>query len=119
MVLRAIAVFVAGCFVLPSFAQVIQNQAVQASSVSSPSSDAARNAAANPEGSGRPEAIRRDSKPGGMFSIQGDGIGLPPGVGDRRPAQDAEKKRKADETTQAGCTTVNRDGKACRPDGIG
>ena len=54
-----------------------------------------------------------------MFSIQGDGIGLPPGVSDRRPAQDAEKKRKADETMQAGCTTVNRDGKACSPDGIG
>lgn len=119
MAWRTIAFLLAGCFATPVISQVIQQQAVQAGSAQSPALDAARNAAGNPDDSARPGAVQRDRKPGGLFTIQGDGIGLPSGVGDRGPAQTDEKKRKVDEAANAGCTGVNRDGQACRSDGAG
>jgi hypothetical protein len=102
MALRAIAFLAAGCFVLPGFAQVIVVPAVQAgAAASSPSLDAAKNAAAGADNVGKQGVIPRTTNPGGLFSIQGDGIGLPSGVGERR------------------CTSVNQDGKACSPDAAG
>ena len=72
---------------------------------SQPGIDAARSEAS------KPEETRREFRPGGgpRIQIQGDGIGLPQGVG--TPAREKEKKNEAKEA--ANCTGPNREGAGC------
>ena len=75
---------------------------------SSPALDAARGSAGNTDDPMRRPGISIGGKPGGgMFNIQGGGIGLPPGVGNEK--RDEEKPKVA----QPACTGVDAQGRAC------
>ncbi|HLX81299.1 MAG TPA: hypothetical protein VKS43_12025 [Burkholderiales bacterium] len=70
--------------------------------IDSPSIDAATNSAVNSDDKRNKPGFSGNAKPGGgMFNIQGNGIGLPAGVGSSGKGQAATEKTKTEETAKA------------------
>lgn len=85
--------------------------------IGSPGAESARGVSGNSDDQrGRPNFSGKGKPGGGLFNVQGDGVGLPAGVGDHatKPASqgkdgDSQRRKVATES----CTGVDAQGQAC------